>query len=112
MRGLLGSVMAASVALTVFAATPASALPSLAPAASSQSDTGTVQDVRYRPWWGKRYGWNNRYRGYGYRPYAYRPYYRPYAYNYRPYAYNYYRPYPYYGNYGWRRPGVSFWFGF
>jgi hypothetical protein len=100
---------AALAAITVMgASTPASAVTAATPAAVhyGDADASLVQEVGRR--WRK--GWRGHY-GY-YRPYRHYGYYRPYYGYYRPY---YYRPYAYYGGYGWpyyRRPGISLWFGF
>ncbi len=68
-----------------------------APAVKQATEQATDFSSRHRRWHRVRYA-----RPY-YRPYAYRPYYAP-----RPY----YSPYGYYGNPYYRRPGVSFGFGF
>jgi hypothetical protein len=76
-----------------------------------QTDAGMVQEVGRRYYRGRRYVKPYAYR---YRPYGYGYYGRPYGYGY--YGRPYYRPYAYYGGYGypygWRRPGISFGFGF
>jgi hypothetical protein len=59
----------------------------------------TVDTVRWRGGWGRR-GWGYGWGGYGYR--AYRPWGAYYGYGYYPPVYgSYYRPYPYWGGYGW-----------
>ena len=68
-----------------------------APAVKQATEQATDFSSRHRRWHRVRYV-----RPY-YRPYAYRPYYAP-----RPY----YSPYGYYGNPYYRRPGISFGFGF
>jgi hypothetical protein len=99
MRGTLIPAIAVGFAVFVLAGPkPALSTPAAASLAYGETDASLLQDVakkhRYSRNWNKR----PRYRGYAYR-------YRSYGYWNQPYAYY---DYPYY----YRRPGISFWFGF
>ena len=95
MRTVYLSFLAISFAgiFTLTASGPASSLPSLVPNVHTQN-AGQLQKAGYR--YRRHY--------YGYRRYGYRPYYRHYGY-YLPYYGSYY-------GYGYRRPGIRFWFGY
>lgn len=113
MRGLLtfacAGVLAVGLALSPKAA---SALPATPALSTDAGNSGLVEQVKSNKWY-KKHGYNRNWKnnrgryyghGYGYRNYGYRNY------GYRGYPrYGYYgRPY---GYYGYRRPGVSLWFG-
>jgi hypothetical protein len=92
----LGLMALSAACLLLALPKSASAAPNLLTEMQSQT-AGAVEQVGHRRYYRRHYA----YRSY-YRPYHRYGYYRPY---YRPYAYGY--GYPYY-----RRPGLSFWFGF